>query len=274
MNMFRAVEARDAHWVEGIMRTLWIAGLSALALAAASASAQQAPLKRSQPEAAKETAAQQLANRVRMKESPARQVKAEQTPVKVSALLKRVSAMSETVKAQVKPAKALSGPSKRVLAQQEAMKALAFLDGEWRGPSKLLRKDGWTPMVQTERAGTMLDGTVRMIESSGYEADGRQSYNALAIISYDPESKSYSMRSYSSGRSGDHPVEVTANGLAWEIQSSSQVSIRYEAVIKNGVWTQTAMRVPAKGDPEKYVEFSARRVRTGSWPAGGALPPK
>jgi hypothetical protein len=264
---------RDAHWVEGIMRTLWVAGLSALALAAGSASAQQAPPKRAQPEAAKETRTQQ-ANRVRVKEEPARQVKAEQAPVAVSALLKRVSARAEAVNTPVKQAKAQAGPSKRVLAQQEAMKALAFLDGEWRGPSKLLRKDGWTPMVQTERAGTMLDGTVRVIESRGYETDGRQSYNALAIISYDPESESYSIRSYSSGRSGDHPVEVTANGFAWEIQSNAQVAIRYEAVVKNGVWTQTATRVPAKGDPEKYVEFSARRVRSGSWPAGGALPPK
>jgi len=256
------------------MRTLWVAGLWALALAAGSASAQQAPPKRAQPEATKETRAQPQANRVRVKEEPARQVKAEQAPLKVSALLKRVSAQPEAVKAPVKQAKAQAGPSKRVLAQQEAMKALAFLDGEWRGPSKLLRKDGWTPMVQTERAGTMLDGTVRMIEGRGYDASGRQSYNALAIISYDPDRKSYSMRSYSGGRAGDYPVDVTTDGLTWEIQSSQQVTIRYEATVKNGVWTQTATRVPAKGDPEKYVEFSAKRVRSGSWPAGGALPAK
>lgn len=258
------------------MRTLWVAGLSVLVLAAGSATAQQTPLRqvKAQPEATKQMRAQQpLANRVRALQDRAMQVKAEQKPLKPV----RPQPGPAKVKAQLEPTKqvkAQQGPSKRVLAQQEAMKALAFLDGEWRGPSKLLRKDGWTPMVQTERAGTMLDGTVRMIESRGYEADGRQSYNALAIISYDPESKSYSMRSYSSGRSGDHAVEVTANGLAWEIQSNAQVTVRYEAVVKNGVWTQTATRVPAKGEPEKYVEFSARRVRSGSWPAGGALAPK
>jgi hypothetical protein len=260
-----------AHWVEGMMRTVWVAGLSALALAVGSATAQQAPEKRvkAQPEAVKEARApQQQANRVRVQQAPARQAKVEQ--LRVSEPLKRVSVQPEPAK----QAKAQAGPSKRVLAQQEAMKALAFLDGEWRGPSKLLRKDGWKPMVQTERAGTMLDGTVRMIESRGYEADGRQSYNALAIISYDPESKSYSMRSYSSGRSGDYPVDVAANGLAWEIVSSPQTTVRYEAVVKNGVWTQTATRVPAKGEPEKYVEFSARRMRGGAWPAGGALASK
>ncbi|MDP3740532.1 MAG: hypothetical protein Q8R02_24310 [Hyphomonadaceae bacterium] len=227
------------------MRTLWVAGLSVFALAAGSASAQH-----------------QSATQVR-----AEQVKAE---VKVSEPLKRVSAPS----APVKQAKTQAGPSKRVLAQHEAMKALAFLDGEWRGPSKLLRKEGWTPMVQTERAGTMLDGTVRMIESRGYETGGRQSFNTLAIISYDPDSKSYSMRSYSAGRWGDYPLDVTANGFAWEVPSNRQTIIRYEAVVKNGVWTQTATRVPEKGEPEKYVEFSAKRVRNGSWPAGGALSPK
>jgi hypothetical protein len=247
-----------AHWVEGMMRSVWVAGVSALAVAVGALGVGAATAQQGKAQAeAKAAGAQQQANRV-----------------KAGTLLERVSAQAQAVKAPVKQAKAQTGPSKRVLAQQEAMKALAFLDGEWRGPSKLLRKDGWTPMVQTERAGTMLDGTVRMIESRGYEADGRQSYNALAIISYDPDSKSYSMRSYSSGRSGDHPLEVTANGFAWEIQSNAQVAIRYEAVVKNGVWTQTATRVPTKGDPEKYVEFSARRIRSGSWPAGGALAPK
>ena len=82
----------------------------------------------------------------------------------------------------------------RVSAQREAMKALAMLDGEWRGPAKSLRNDGqWHEMVQAERVGTMLDGTVRVIEGRGYENSGELSFNAFAVISYDPDTKAYTM---------------------------------------------------------------------------------
>lgn len=50
-------------------------------------------------------------------------------------------------------------------AQKEVMKALAFLDGEWRGPTKSLRNEGgWHRTVLAERVGAMLDGTLRVIE--------------------------------------------------------------------------------------------------------------
>jgi hypothetical protein len=166
--------------------------------------------------------------------------------------------------APVKPAVAPSTPmpatSKRVLAQQEAMKALKLADGDWRGPSKVLRRQGWVDMVEAQRVETLLDGTIRTIESRGYEKDGRLSFTAFAVISYDPSAKSYSLRSYSNGRATDYPFEVSANGFSWEIQSSPKMTVRYEAVLKSGVWTQSATRIPAEGEPEKYVEFAVKRV--------------
>src|SRR5262245_59704246 len=82
-----------------------------------------------------------------------------------------------------KPAAQQPAIPKRVLAQQEAMKALKLADGDWRGPSKVLRKQGWVDMVETQRVATLLDGTVRTIESKGYEADGTLSFSMLAVIS-------------------------------------------------------------------------------------------
>src|SRR5690242_18134603 len=78
-------------------------------------------------------------------------------------------------------------PSKRLQAQQDAMKALAFLDGEWRGTAKTVRKTGTVSMTQTVRAGAMLDGAVRMLEVRSYEADGHLSFDALRVISFNPE---------------------------------------------------------------------------------------
>ena len=160
-------------------------------------------------------------------------------------------------------------------AQREAMKALAMLDGEWRGPAKSLRSDGgWHPMVQTERVGTMLDGTVRVLEGRGYEANGELSFSAFAVISYSPTTKAYTMRSYSSGRVGDFPIVPTATGFTWEIQAGPDMKIAYEAIIKDGVWTETGTRIPTSGEPVKFIEFSVTRLGDSAWPAAGALSPK
>lgn len=215
------------------MRTICVAALSALVAVSASA---QAPTR----------------------------VKAEQPAAKIATVAKAAAEAPKETRAQQQQ-------SKRFKAQQEAMKELAFLDGEWRGSSKVLRKDGWTATVQTERVGTMMDGTVRMIEGKGYGADGRLGFEVLRIISFEPETQTYSMRSYQSGRIRDHELSLTGNGLAWESESSSDTTIRYEASVKNGVWTETATRVPARGEPEMYAELKVKRLRGSGWPQAGGL---
>jgi hypothetical protein len=166
-------------------------------------------------------------------------------------------------------------PAPRIAAQKEAMKALAFLDGEWRGPAKTLTPaGGWHTFTQTERVGTMLDGTVRVIEGRGYEDDGSIAFNAFAVISYDPDTKAYSMRSYSGGRAGDFPITPTADGFTWSIQAGPSMKIDYVATVKDGSWTEIGTRVPANGPPVKFIEFTVSRLADGAWPAAGAVQPK
>jgi hypothetical protein len=219
-----------ATWVEGTMKTLYVAALSALAAMSAAAQAQ-----------------------VRVKAEPAEKAVVAKAPAGAS-----------------KETKARPQPSKRFVAQQAAMTELAFLDGEWRGSSKVLRNDGWASTTQSERVRALLDGTVRMIEARGYDSEGRISFDVLRIVSYEPETKTYSMRSYQSGRVRDHDLSLTANGFTWESESSNNTTIRYEASVINGVWTETATRVPARGEPETYVEVRMKRQRSSPSAAGGA----
>jgi hypothetical protein len=193
-----------------------------------------------------------------------------QAPVRVKAELAEKAAAAKAPAETPRETNSRPQPSKRLIAQQEAMKELAFLDGEWRGSSKVLRKDGWASTTQSERVGAMLDGTVRMIEAKGYESGGRVSFEVLRIISYEPDTKTYSMRSYQSGRVRDHELSLTDYGFTWESESSNNTTIRYEASVKNGVWTETATRVPARGEPETYVEVSMKRQRGSGWAATGA----
>jgi hypothetical protein len=164
-------------------------------------------------------------------------------------------------------------PAPRIAAQKEAMKAFDFLDGEWRGPAKTLLSDGsWHTLTQTERVGPMLDGTVKVIEGKGYEADGQVSFNAFAVISYNPDSKAYSMRSYAAGRAGDYAIAPTPTGFTWDIPAGPNMTIHYEATVKDGVWTEVGTRVfKSGGEPVKFIELSVTRLGDTAWPAGGSV---
>lgn len=177
----------------------------------------------------------------------------------------------------VAPALAQQGydPAPRMAAQREAMKALDFLNGEWRGPAKTLTPTGgWHTMTQTERVGPMLDGTVKVIEGRGYEDDGSTSFNAFAVISYDPDRKTYSMRSYTSGRVGDYQIVPTATGFTWEIQAGPNMKIAYEATVKDGVWTEIGTRIPKDGPATKFIEFTVTRFGDSTWPVAGTIAPR
>jgi hypothetical protein len=166
-------------------------------------------------------------------------------------------------------------PAPRIDAQKDAMKALDMLDGEWRGPAKTLIGNGtWLELVQAERVGPMLDGTVKVIEGRGYTSDGSLSFNAFAVISYDPDRKAYSMRSYTNGRAGDYPITPTPTGFTWEIQAGPNMKIAYEATVKDGVWTEIGTRIPKDGPPVKFIELNVTRMGDSQWPAAGAIPPR
>jgi hypothetical protein len=166
-------------------------------------------------------------------------------------------------------------PAPRIAAQKEAMKAFDFLDGEWRGPAKTLLPNGsWHTLTQTERVGPMLDGTVKVIEGKGYEADGRVSFNAFAVISYNPDTKTYAMRSYTAGRQGDYAIVPTPTGFTWEIPAGPNMTIHYEATVKDGSWTEVGTRVmKSGGDPVKFIEFTVKRFADATWPLQGSVAP-
>ncbi len=173
--------------------------------------------------------------------------------------------------AQTPPAAGPWDPATRLAAQREAMEALAFLDGQWRGRA-VARPGG--PMTQTERVGTLLDGTVRVVEGRGYDADGRTVFNALGIISYDPIGRTYSMHSYAMGYAGDFPLEVRPDGFSWSQPMGPGASVRYTATVRDGEWHETGDRITGDGAPARMLEMRLRRVGDAGWPAEGAVPPR
>ena len=157
----------------------------------------------------------------------------------------------------------------RLDAQREAMKALAFMDGAWKG-----MVDTGTPagaLVQTERVGPLLDGTVKLVEGRGHDVTGKVMFNAFAVISYDPVKRRYSMRSYAMGYAGDFPLTVRPDGFSWSHPAEPGVAMRYTATIKDGQWHEIGERVVGNGKPVKMLEMRLRRLGASTWPQAGAV---
>lgn len=165
-------------------------------------------------------------------------------------------------------------PAVQMAAQREALASLSFLDGVWKGPATTTMSPGETHAVtQTERVGPFLDGTVRVIEGRGYDADGKVAFNAFAIISYSPATRAYTMRSYAMGSAGDFVFQRKPDGFVWEIPAGA-MTIRYTAVVKEGVWREVGERIVPDKEPVRFFEMTLKRVGNTDWPGAGAISPK
>ncbi|MEK7316585.1 MAG: DUF1579 domain-containing protein [Candidatus Eisenbacteria bacterium] len=165
-------------------------------------------------------------------------------------------------------------PAVTIAAQREAMTVLAKMDGVWRGIAWTILPNGEKhEITQTERIGPFLDGSVRVIEGRGYEADGKVAFNAFGIVSFNPATKGYTMHSYAMGQVGDFTFTPTADGYAWEIPAGP-MTIKYAATIKDGVLHEVGDRVMPGKDPVRFFEMTLHRVGDTDWPAAGAVSAK
>jgi hypothetical protein len=164
-------------------------------------------------------------------------------------------------------------PAALLAAQREAMAKLAFMDGVWRGSAWTILPSGQKhDITQTERIGPLLGGAVKVIEGRGYEPDGKTTFNALGIVSYDVPRRAYTMRSYAMGNTGDFPVTLTPEGFSWTIPAGP-MTIRYNAVVKDGTWTEVGDRIEPGKEPVRFFEMRLKRVGDSDWPGANAVSP-
>ncbi len=160
----------------------------------------------------------------------------------------------------------------RIAAQRQALNRLSFLDGVWRGSAWTMTAKGRHQLVQTERIGSFLNGSVKVIEGRGYEPNGAVSFNALGVISYNPDTRAYAIQSWAMGRSGSFPLKVTENGYVWETPAGPGAIIRYTATIDGKRFKEVGERIASGGAPMKILEMNLERVGKTTWPAADAVP--
>jgi hypothetical protein len=165
-------------------------------------------------------------------------------------------------------------PATLIAAQREAMARLAFMDGVWRGPAWTILPSGEKRNItQTERIGPFLDGSVKVIEGRGYDADGKVTFNAFGTISYNPGKRAYTLHSHALGNVGDFTLTLTGDGYVWNIPAGP-MTIRYTAVIKDGAWREVGDQIIAGKEPVRFFEMNLKRIGDTTWPAAGAISPK
>jgi len=159
-------------------------------------------------------------------------------------------------------------------AQREAMKPLQAMNGIWRGTATMLEPNGERRTItQTERIGPFLDGALKVIEGRGYDVEGKLAFNSFGIVSYNPATQGYSLRSYARGLSGDFVFRPTADGFSWELPAGG-ATIRYTAAVKGDVLHEIGERIVPGGEPVRFFEMTLKRIGDTDWPAAGAVGPK
>ena len=176
-------------------------------------------------------------------------------------------ALASPLAAQTRP-----NPAALIAAQREAMAAFARMDGVWRGPAWTNTPNGRHDIMQTERIGPFLGGSVKVIEGRGYNADGSVGFNALGVISFDPASSRYTITSWALGNAGAFPIRPTPDGYVWEIPAGPGATIRYTATIRDGTLREIGERIVGDAAPVQFFEMNLRRVGDSSWPAGDPVP--
>jgi hypothetical protein len=160
-----------------------------------------------------------------------------------------------------------------IAAQQAAMHKLDWMKGRWRGPAVTQSAQGEHRVTQTERIGPALDGTLMVMEGKGFRPDGTPGFHAFGILSFDPRSSEYTLRSYAQGYAGSFKLVPAGNGYVWEVSAGPAMTIRYTANLHDGTWTEVGDRIAAGQPPQRFFQMDLKRVGDTDWPEAGAQRP-
>ena len=151
-------------------------------------------------------------------------------------------------------------------AQRAAMKQLGFLIGEWSGEASVLRGQGqFLELAQAESAQFKLDGLVLMIEGVGRsKSDGKLALQALGLVSFDDETRTYRIRAFNDGRWLETEVRLDDGGrsMSWGFALGEFKTRSVLRINESGEWTEAAELIVGDRPPQKLIELRVRRTST------------
>jgi hypothetical protein len=153
--------------------------------------------------------------------------------------------------------------------QQEAMKKLDFLTGQWKGESWTEFVPGERSMsVGTETVATKLGGLLLTIEGVHRRKIGDKEtetivHSAFAVVSYDDKGKRYRFQAYTDrGNYTEAEAKVGDGQLEWGFRIPQFGEVRYRIrVTDKGHWSEIG-EVSTDGQQwRKFFEMTLERVK-------------
>src|SRR5262245_186029 len=164
----------------------------------------------------------------------------------------------------------LGQDAKAPAVQQEAMKKLSFLTGEWKGES-------WTEFVPGQRHASMgtetvqskLGGLLLVIEGvhrrkGGEKGAGDVVHGAFGVISYDEKAKRYRFQAYTNrGNYTETEAKVADGKLAWGFSIPQFGDVRYTVIVnEKGQWFEIGEVSRNGKEWRQFFEMTLERVKT------------
>jgi hypothetical protein len=165
-------------------------------------------------------------------------------------------------------ATALGQEAKAPAAQQEAMKKLGFLLGQWKGESWMEFRPGQrSSSVGTETVQNKLGGLLVTIEGVfrrkvGEKEAGDIVHQAFAVVSYDEKAKRYRFHAFTDrGTYTEAEAKVADRKLVWGFRVPQFGEVRYTiTVTEDGRWSEIG-EVSSDGKQwRKFFEMNLVRV--------------
>jgi hypothetical protein len=148
-------------------------------------------------------------------------------------------------------------------AQRTAMRKLGFLVGDWSGEASVLRGPGqWVQLAQTESAQFKLDGLVLVIEGVGRsKSDGTLTLQALGLVSFDDETRTYRMRAFNDGRWLETEIKLADGGdsLSWGFTLAEFKTASVLRINENGEWVELGELIIGDRPPQEMMKSRVRR---------------
>jgi hypothetical protein len=149
---------------------------------------------------------------------------------------------------------------------KKEMQKLSYMAGKWKGEASIRQPDGSVMKVnQEEDIQYKLDGTILLVEGTGRNpVNNNISFNALAVVSYNPYSKSFGMKSHiMDGRQTEAYFKVLGeNHFEWGFETPDKAKIKYDLVLnpQQNTWIEKGEYSPDGNTWFPFMEMKLKKI--------------
>lgn len=149
---------------------------------------------------------------------------------------------------------------------KQEMQKLSYMAGKWKGEASMRQPNGALLKVnQEEDIQFKLDGTILVIEGTGRNPeDGKISFNAMAIISFDQQKKEFKFRSHvMDGNQAEAYFKILEeNHFEWGFDLPNNAKIRYDIKLKpsDKSWIEKGEYSPDGNVWYPYIEMKLKKL--------------